>query len=157
MQFLLNEMIHNLKSLDISHISRACDFTTYLSEDISKFFKQLLKKKEPAYIGAYEGDILSLHSWSINSRTVYIATYEGYGSCSFCDHNENVNDKLLTVTKLMTSLSHNKRCIDELKKYLSDLFRKEIFEVFSKLTFFNDFNEAKKFILDRCEGPVNFK
>ena len=189
MEFLWNMMkdYGKIVSLNLIAPARNCDFISQVNPKSKRFFTEIAKSCD----GSWQGNILSMWSWyrgkDANGRSIYtyICTYEGYGSCSYCDSLESNKSDLfwmrVSLEEMRCSLNGNKKDLDvdgdtqivdplseeEKQKLRIDISSKvdEIREMitnnvcdnFKSLHFFETFGEAKKFIIDRAEERVEFK
>lgn len=117
------------------------NFTKMFSAASRKFFTRLVYHNE----GEWQGEITSVSSWYLGKRAngtplyVYIGSYRGYGSCSYCDHYQGIEVEFYDVERSKES--------EEIKrKTLNKLIRDNIGDVFSSLHFFSSWSEARKWV-----------
>lgn len=177
MEFLFERMrkYHIVLPLKKMSVHRDADFLSYLPPNIEKFFTRECYHTE----GDYQGDILSMWSWYCGKREdgkpqyLYITTFEGYGSCSYCDHVQSVEGELLTLKYVSENAMkksteffkqglkaevklHQQKCFDAMRLY-RETCESNVLSTFRRLHFFTTYKDAKKFITDRAEEKVDFK
>lgn len=159
------------KTVKETKIVRDHEFTEYMSAKTSSFFTKL-------YFDSNGDEFASITSWKHsklqNGTNVYLflATHEGYGSCSMCDRflsdEEIVDDLKDSITDALDELDSAGKNIElrvKIKTKIDGLtkdFRKNVNEsvnnVFSNIRIFKTYNEAATFIRDRGEfEPPSFK
>jgi len=168
MEFLHKNMTKQLKHIQTKDLRfhRDCDFVKLLPETMKRFFTNIVDHSS----GDYQGELLSLNSWYIgNQQKIYITTYEGYGSCSGCDHIASCenqfsdliyfNEELDTFQNEIKLLNGDINSIkNELRKFTRSYVEDEIHRLFLSLNFHESFNDARKEILKNSDGEeIEFK
>lgn len=182
MQYFLDSLLDEFKKVQLDEFQpvRNLNFAQLLPKNMQKFFTNIVDHHQ----GSYQGEIISLSSWYIGKRNVipkvFITSFEGYGSCSMCDHLQWVEDVLYECNSFISDIDHEKTkdayydwqgVFDghkdfikfEIERFMKSFIENEIYGVFKGLQFHKTFNGARKTVLEQYnywgdkDSPLVFK